>query len=109
MTEFELASLALRESALWVAIGQVAATLVIGLGQTGIVWYGIRAMNRSGAERVQDRRQRERAETQRHAEAMQRHTEASERHAEAMAALDLQRRALETLIERTAPARETTP
>ncbi len=102
MTEFELASLALRESALWVAIGQVAATLVIGLGQIGIVWYGIRAMNRSGAERAQDRRQRERAETQRHAEAMQ-------RHAEAMAALDLQRRALETLIERTAPVRETTP
>lgn len=66
MTEFETAtlafqtgSLALRESALWIAVAQVA-----------VVWYGIRAMQRA--------------------------SEQDQRHTEAM-------RALETLIERTAP------
>ena len=59
MTEYEAATLALREGTLWVAIGQ----LLIGLGQIAIVWYGIRAMQRAG-----DRRAKE--QDQRHAEAM---------------------------------------
>ena len=76
MTEFEIASLALREAALW-------ATIAIGAGQIGIVWYAIRAMNRANDERAKDRRERERADVQRHAEAMT---------------------ALRELIARTAPA-----
>ena len=83
MSEFEIATLAyqqstlaLRESALWVAVAQVAATLMIGIGQIAVVWYGIRVMQRAGAQRVRE-------QDQRHAESM---------------------RALETLIERTAPA-----
>ena len=83
MSEFEIATLAyqqatlaLRESALWVAVAQVAATLTIGIGQIAVVWYGIRVMQRAGAQRARE-------QDQRHAESM---------------------RALETLIERTAPA-----
>ena len=89
MNEYELASLAAREAALWVAVAQVAATLAIGIGQIAVVWYGIRAMQRMGATRARE-------QDQRHEEAMQR--------------LDDQRRALEaliagmeTMIERTAP------
>lgn len=69
MTEFEMASL--------------AVTVAIGLGQIGIVWYGIRAMNRASDVRAQDHDQYVQTQDQRHAEAM---------------------RALEALIERTAPA-----
>jgi len=90
MSEFEIATLAhqqatlalresalaLRESALWVAVALVAAALTIGIGQIAVVWYGIRVMQRAGAQRARE-------QDQRHAESM---------------------RALETLIERTAPA-----
>ena len=89
MNEYEIASLAAREAALWVAVAQVAATLAIGIGQIAVVWYGIRAMQRMGATRARE-------QDQRHEETMQR--------------LDNQRRALEaliagmeTMIERTAP------
>ena len=83
MTEFEIARLTLRESALWVAVAQVTATLAIGIAQVAVVWYGIRAMQRAGTQRVRE-------QDQRHTEAMQR--------------LDQQRTALETLIKRTAAA-----
>ena len=89
MSEFEIATLAyqrsslsLGESALWVAVAQIAASLAIGIGQIAVVWYGIRAMQRAGAQRAREQDQR---------------------HAEAMTRLDQQGRALETLIERTAP------
>ena len=54
MTEFELATIALRQDAIWIS-------LAIGLGQIGIVWYGIRAMNRSSSERANDRREHSRS------------------------------------------------
>jgi len=76
MTTFELASL--------------VTSVAIGLGQIGIVWYGIRAMNRASDERARDRLQAAQAADQRHAEAMRR--------------LGTQHQALETLIARTAPA-----
>ena len=82
MTTFEILSL--------------LSSVAIGAGQIGIVWYGIRAMNRSSEERAKDRAQREAGEQQRAAREDQ-------RHAEAMQALALQRLALETLIKRTAP------
>ena len=82
MTEFEIAGIALRESALWVAVAQVTATVAIGIGQIAVVWYGIRAMQRAGTQRAREQDQR---------------------HTEAMTRLDQQGRALETLIERTAP------
>ena len=64
-------------------IASLAISLGIGLGQIGILWIGIRAMNRSSDERAAARAEAARANDQRHAEAM---------------------RALETLIARTAPA-----
>ncbi len=100
MNEYEIASLAAREAALWVAVAQVAATLVIGIGQIAVVWYGIRAMQRMGATRARE-------QDQRHEEAM---TRADQRHEETMTALNeliragqAQTAALETVIERTAP------
>ncbi len=96
MTEFETATLAARDAALWVAIAQVAAALAIGAGQIAVVWYGIRAMRRMG-------RTRAREQDQRHEEAM---AASRERHEEAMAALAGQRRALEALIEDQGESRE---
>ena len=80
MTPFELATL--------------ATNIAIGLGQIGIVWYGIRAMTRSARDRSDDHEKR-------HAEAM---TAQDKRHTETMAALEIQRQALETLIIRTGQA-----
>ena len=84
LTEYEAATLAFREASLaaqhaglWIAAAHVA----VGLIQAGIVWYGIRAMQRAGERRA---------------------TEQDQRHAEAMQALDVQRQALETLIARSA-------
>ena len=95
--EFQAASLSLREWALWVAIVQVG----ISAAQTGIVYYGIRAMIRAADQRGRDaeRDRKDRAEAaadarresdRRHAEAMQAaadaRREADRRHAEAMQA-----------------------
>ncbi len=118
MNEYEAATLATRYAGLWIAAAQVG----VGLLQAGIVWYGIRAMQRMGATRAREQDQRHEEimtkADQRHEEVMtkadQRHeevmTEADQRHEEAMAALNeliragqAQTAALETVIERTAP------
>jgi len=87
MTPFEVATL--------------STNVAIGLGQIGIIWYGIRAMTRSTKERADEH-------DKRHAEAM---TPQDKHHTEAMAALNAlingqrdDRRALHELIARTAPA-----
>ena len=64
-------------------VATLAASVAIGLGQIGIVWYGIRAVTRSAKDRIDEH---------------------DKRHAETMAALDIQRQALETLIARTGQA-----
>ena len=127
--DYEAATLAIREWTLWVAIAQVAISAI----QTGIVYYGIRAMIRATDRRSHEAAEAaERAETarreaadaarreadQRHAEAMQagaeRHAEAmqagAERHAENMAAINAMAAtlaqataALKLVVERTAP------
>ncbi len=80
------AGLAGNEIALWVGIGQVAVALTVGLIQAGVVGWGIRYM-----ARMSERREQQHAD----------------RHTETMHALDQQHtatmRALEALIERTAP------
>ena len=88
--EFQVASLSLREWALWVAIVQVG----ISAAQTGIVYYGIRAMIRAadqrGRDAERDRKDRADAAADARREADRRHAEAmqagAERHAEAMQA-----------------------
>ena len=110
MTEYETASLALREAALYTAIAHVAVSLFIGLGQIGVVLHGIRAMQKMGAQRAAEAAAREKAEMRRHTESMatlnqiirqhdeteqRRHEAEMLRHAESMAALN-------ELIRRTA-------
>ena len=87
--EFQAASLSLREWALWVAIVQVG----ISAAQTGIVYYGIRAMIRAADQRGSDaeRDRKDRAEA-----AADARREADRRHAEAMqAAADARRESAE--------------
>ena len=107
--EFQAASLGIREWALWVAMVQVAISAI----QTGIVYYGIRAMvratNQRGRDAEHDRAERAEAaaEARREAErdrkeraeaaerdraeraeaAAEARREADRRHAESMAAI----------------------
>ena len=85
--EFQAASLAIREWALWVAMAQVA----IGAIQTGIVYYGIRAMVGANAERAEAaaeaRREAERDRKERAEAAAEARREADRRHEESMAAI----------------------
>ena len=112
MTDFEIASLTFQEMAAWAAIATAVVAVVVGPTQCLLIWKGLRLMERSNGERAVALEQQREADERRHAEAMEesarRHAEAMEegarRHAEAMAALAVQSRALETLIERTAPA-----
>ena len=119
--EFQAASLVIRESALWVAVAQVA----ISAAQTGIVFYGIRAMIRAADQRGRDaerdraeraeaaadaRREAERDRAERAEAAADARREADRRHAESMAAINAmaatlaeQTAALKVVVERTAP------
>ena len=83
--EFQAASLSLREWALWAAIVQVG----ISAAQTGIVYYGIRAMIRAADQRGRDA---ERDRTERADAAADARREADHRHAEAMQAAEAARR-----------------
>lgn len=85
MTEFEAATLAIQQASLelqkgqlWAAIAIPAVSGLVGLGQCWLIWLGIRQMRQAGDQRAA-------REDARHAEAM---------------------RALEVLIERTAPERK---
>ena len=93
------------------AIVSAAASVVSAIAASvaaGGIWHGIRAMVHANKDRAGILDQQREADERRHTEAMQagdqRHAEAMRRHAETMAALADQRRALETLIARTAPA-----
>ena len=119
--EFQAASLVIRESALWVAVAQVA----ISAAQTGIVFYGIRAMIRAADQRGRDaerdraeraeaaadaRREAEHDRAERAEAAAAARREADRRHAESMAAINAmaatlaeQTAALKVVVERTAP------
>ena len=89
MTDFETTSLTLQATAI------IASTL-IGLGQIGVVWFGIRRMVaanevRTQAGERQARRQSDLVERQ--------ERQAERRHAETMAALDAQRVAMEGMVK----------
>ena len=107
--DYEAATLAIREWTLWVAIAQ----LMISAIQTGLVYYGIRAMIRATDRRSHDTAaaaaDARREADQRHAEAMQ---AGAERHAENMAALkaliDGQAQTNATLAANTATLAEAT-
>ena len=111
--DYEAATLAIREWMLWVAIAQVTISAI----QTGIVYYGIRAMIRATDRRSHDAAEAtaaaRREADQRHAEAMKAGAEhESRRHAENMAALkaliDGQAQTNATLAANTATLAEAT-
>ena len=91
MTEFELATLSIREAALWASYGQVA----ISAAQVAVVCWGILLMRRMSDDRKLDAEARDRQTAEYAREARERHDEAGQRHQEAMAALT-------ALIQRTA-------
>ena len=123
--EYQAATLAARHAGLWLAGAQV----FVGVLQCAVVAWGIRAMVRANNERAasatedrrEDREAREaaqqaleaaRREDREAREAARREDreareaarrEADQRHAETMEAFKTQARALEALIERTAP------
>ena len=116
--EYQAATLAARHAGLWIA----GAHVLVGVLQCAVVAWGIRAMVRANNERAasaaedrrEDREAREaaRREDREAREAAQREDreareaarrEADQRHAETMEAFKTQARALEALIERTAP------
>ena len=123
MTDYEAASLAAQQAALWIAavsaIGACVSAAAATVAAVGI-WRGIRAMVDANKERaVIVDRQRE-ADDKRHAEAMakadQRHAEAmadgARRHEENMTALkaviaglERQTASLEAVVEQAAPAK----
>ena len=101
--EYQAATLATRYAALWIA----GAHVFVGILQCAVVAWGIRAMVRANDERAagaaEDRREarEDRREAREDRETARR--EADQRHAETMEAFKAQARALEVLIERTAP------
>ena len=119
--EYQAATLATRYAALWIA----GAHVFVGVLQCAVVAWGIRAMVRANNERAagaaEDRREdrearredrearredREALEAARREDREAREAarrEADQRHAETMEAFKTQSRALEALIERTAP------
>ena len=78
------------------AAASVVSAVAASVAAVGI-WHGIRAMVSANKDRAGILDQQRDADERRHAEVMSRHTET-------MAVLADQRRALETLIARTAPA-----
>ena len=103
MTDYETATIAYRAASLahqnagvWVAVGQLAATVIVGGAQCALIWHGIRMMRRAADTGDRGLENQRDADERRHAEAMaaldKRHAEATaaldKRHAEAMAALD---------------------
>lgn len=96
MTEFETATLAFQQASLeatyWATYVQAGIAGLVGLVQCLLIAYGLRLMQRSNTDR---QRQTDLAE-KRHEESMLALSQQGE-------ALRQQGKALETLIERTAP------
>ena len=80
----------------WATVAIAVFTGGVGVTTCFLVWHGIREMRKSSDERAQDRKAFSEAEQRRHEEAME-SIRAQSR------VLETQSRALEALIERTAP------
>ena len=83
MTEYEIASLGLREAAVWVAIVQAAISLGVGSVQCVLIWRGLHFMRRAADGRDEGLKAQREADDKRHNEAMK---ALADRHAEAMQA-----------------------
>ena len=95
MTEFQMATLELSRIGLWISAIHAFISLIVGVVQCALIWYGLRLMQR-GTERREAQSKRQHEETM---------TALDTRHRESMRALDTRHRenmkALEALIERT--------
>ena len=89
MTEYEIASLGLREAAVWVAIVQAAISLGVGSVQCVLIWRGLHFMRRAAESRDKGLKQQGEADERRHNEAMKAE---ADRHAEVMLAFERQER-----------------
>ena len=96
MTEFEIATLELSRISLWISAIHALISLIVGVGQCALIWYGLRLMQR-GTERREEQSKRLHEETMAALETRHRENMGAQeaRHRESM-------RALEALIERTA-------
>jgi len=103
VTSYEAASLALHTAEFWVAVAQLAATTLVGIGEIAIVWHGIRVMQRDSETRAREQNQRHTevmaALQAREARAHKQDQRRDQRHTETMAALQAQI----ARIESTAP------
>ena len=50
MTEFEIATLEISRTGLWISAVHAFISLIVGFGQCALIWYGLRLMQR-GTER----------------------------------------------------------
>ena len=95
MTEFQMATLELSRIGLWISAIHAFISLMVGVGQCALIWYGLRLMQR-GTERREEQSKRLHEETM---------AALDTRHRESMGALETRHResmrALEALIERT--------
>ena len=72
VTEYEIAiaTLELREAAIWVAVAQAAIALGVGGAQCVLIWRGLHFMRRSADARDAGLKQQGEADERRHNEAM---------------------------------------
>ena len=84
MTEFEAATLALQENQLWAAVAIPVVAGLVGLGQCGLIAWGLFIMRQANHARAAEGQRLERA--------------ADHRHTEAMRALDSQAEALRAVV-----------
>ena len=80
MTEFQMATLEISRIGLWISAIHAFISLMVGVVQCALIWYGLKLMQR-GTDRREEQSKRQ--------------------HEETMTALKIQMRALEALIERT--------
>ena len=98
--QLQEAALKLQEAALWLQELSIWTTVGVGLLHALLICAGLWMMHRASSDRNRAMDAQDRASQRRHDESM----EAIDRqHKETMEALAAQRRALEALIERTAP------
>ncbi len=73
MTEFEQATIAYQNAALWAAYGQIAATLAVGVLHAWLILSGLRMMRRAADSRDKALEEQRRESERRHEEAMENH------------------------------------
>ena len=117
MTEFEQATIAYQNAALWAAYGQIAATLAVGVLHAWLILSGLRMMRRAADSRDKALDEQRRESERRHEEAMENHRATVKaldesiragrrQHEQIAVTLERQGAALESAVERQGAALE---